>query len=94
VRNRRQPMCIPPSNSSMISITVTTRCTVTTGIRPNAGTTSDATAATIRKIAGAGTRIRSLTRLDTTASSPATLITTMTRPNGTTSATADPDTTG
>ena len=87
-------MCMPPSNSNRISITVTTRCTVSTGTCPSAGTRSEATAAATRKIAGAGTRIRSLIRLDTTASSPATLMTAMITPNGTTSFIADPETTG
>jgi len=67
---------------------------VRTGTRPSAGTRSEATAAATRKIAGAGTRIRSLTRLDNTASSPAALMIAMTTPNGTTSFTADSDTAG
>ena len=86
-RNRRQPMCMPPSNSSRISITVTTRWTVMTGRSSRPGTVCDATAAATRKMAGAGTRIRSLSRLDQTASSPATLTTATSSAKGTTSVT-------
>jgi hypothetical protein len=67
LRNRRQPICIPPSNKMTASATDTTRWTVVTDSSPSAGTTSEATAAATRKIAGAGIRIRSLTRLNTTA---------------------------
>jgi hypothetical protein len=66
-RNRRQPICIPPSNKMTASAMVTTRWTVVTDTWPSVGTTSEATAAASRKIAGAGLRIRSLIRFDTTA---------------------------
>jgi hypothetical protein len=66
-RNRRQPMCIPPSNKMTARATVTTRWTVVTDSCPSVGTRSEATAAASRKIAGAGIRMRSLIRLDTTA---------------------------
>jgi hypothetical protein len=72
VRNRRQPMCIPPSNKMTARATDTTSWTVVTDNSPNAGTTSEATAAASRKIAGAGTRIRSLIRFDSTAAVMAT----------------------
>ena len=66
-RNRRQPMCMPPSNRITTSATVTTRSTVWIGMCASAGTRSEATAAPIRKIAGAGMRRRALIRLDSTA---------------------------
>jgi hypothetical protein len=53
-RNRRQPICIPPSNKMTARATVTTRWTVVTDTRPRAGMTSEATAAASRKIAGGG----------------------------------------
>jgi hypothetical protein len=49
---------------------------------------SEAIAAAMRKIAGAGTRMRALSRLDQTANSPATLTTAMITPNRATSFTA------
>jgi hypothetical protein len=67
MRNRRQPMCIPPSNKMTTSATDTTRWSVVTDSCPRAGTRSEASAAASRKIAGAGIRIRSLIRLDSTA---------------------------
>jgi hypothetical protein len=76
-RNRRQPICIPPSNKITASATVTTRWTVVTDTWPKAGMRSEASAAATRKIAGAGTRIRSLTRLDSTAAVMATATTNM-----------------
>ena len=60
-------MCIPPSNRMTASATETIRWTVVTDNSPSAGTTSEATAAATRKIAGAGIRIRSLIRLNRTA---------------------------
>ena len=75
--NRRQPSCIPPSNSTTISATVTIRCTFVIDNRPTAGTRSEAIAAAMRKIAGAGTRIRSLSRFDSTATVTASAITPM-----------------
>jgi hypothetical protein len=81
---------MPPSNSNTIRATVTTRWTVTTGTRPRAGTRSEATAAASRKIAGAGTRNRWLSRLDKTASSPAPPTTAIARPKPTTSFIAEP----
>src|SRR5439155_26987520 len=88
-RVRFQPMCIPPSNRMTISPTVTTRCTVITDTRPSAATRSDATAATSRKIAGAGTGIRALIRLDSTASVTPMPTTPIIRPKNGTSVTAD-----
>jgi hypothetical protein len=72
VRNRCQPMCIPPSNKMIASATDTTRWTVVTDSCPRDGTRSEATAAASRKIAGAGIRIRSLIRFDSTATVMAT----------------------
>jgi hypothetical protein len=57
--------------------TVTTRWTVVTDTSPSVGTTSEATAAASRKMAGAGTRMRSLIRLDSTAAVMATATTSM-----------------
>ncbi len=88
VRKRAPPMCRPPSKSSSTSITVTTRWTVTIGIVPSEGTTSEAIAAAHRKSAGAGMRIRSLSRLDHTASSPAMLNAATATPKGSTSSMA------
>jgi hypothetical protein len=67
LRNRRQPMCIPPSNKMTTKATDTTRWTVVTDSWPKDGTRSEATAAARRKIAGAGIRVRSLIRFDSTA---------------------------
>jgi hypothetical protein len=67
MRNRRQPICIPPSNKMTARASATTRWTVVTDNSPSVGTRSEATAAASRKIAGAGIRIRSLIRLDSTA---------------------------
>ena len=72
-RNRRQPMCMPPSKSRTTSITVTTRWTVRTGTAATAGTTWASSAPPTRKSAGAGTRSRSLSRDAHTAASPARL---------------------
>jgi hypothetical protein len=59
------------------SATVTTRWTVVTDTWPRAGMRSEASAAASRMIAGAGTRIRSLMRLDRTAAVMATATTNM-----------------
>src|SRR5215217_4572381 len=72
VRTRRHPLCIPPSNKMTSRATDATRWTVVTDSRPRDGTTSEATAAARRKIAGAGIRIRSLIRFDNTATVMAT----------------------
>ncbi len=40
-RNRRQPICIPPSNKMTASAMVTTRWTVVTDTSPSVGTTSE-----------------------------------------------------
>ena len=61
------PMCMPPSNRITTSATVTICSTAGMGSRPRPGHRSEASAAQTRKIAGAGTRSRSLTRLDRTA---------------------------
>ena len=70
-RNRRRPMCMPPSSRITASATVTMRSTVVIDSSPSRGTRSDTTAAPIRKRAGAGTRTTPLTRLDSTATAPA-----------------------
>ena len=67
LRNRCQPICIPPSNRMTANATDTTRWTVVTDNSPSAGTTSEANAAATRRIAGARIRIRSLIRLSRTA---------------------------
>ena len=68
-RKRRQPTFIPPSNRITISATTPTRSTVRIESRsPSAGKTSAATAAAIRKSAGAGTGKRSERRLASSAS--------------------------
>ena len=54
LRNRRQPICIPPSNKMTASATDTTRRRWTTDSSPSAGATSKVTAAATRKNAGAG----------------------------------------
>ena len=80
VRNRRQPMCIPPSNKMIASAMVTTRCTVLSGSMVARGHSCAATLAQIRKNAGAGTRSRALSRLDSTAAIPTRPITRTRRP--------------
>ncbi len=69
-RNRCQPMCIPPSNKMIASAIVTTFCTRVTGSCTACGRSSAVTAAATRKNAGAGTLIRALSRLDSTAAVP------------------------
>ena len=67
LRNRCQPMCILPSNKMTTRASDTTRWTVVTDSWPNTGIRSEAAAAASRRIAGAGIRIRSLIRFDSTA---------------------------
>ena len=67
-RKLASPMPMPPSNRTSTRQTVTTRCTCSIGIRPSAGNRSEATAAPTRNSAGAGSRSRSLSRLDRMAS--------------------------
>src|SRR5262249_37782293 len=80
VRNRRQPMCIPPSNKMIASATLTTCSTVLTGSTAF-GHSSAAIDAQTRKNAGAGTRSRELSRLDSTATVPTRPITSTIMPN-------------
>ena len=75
VRNRRRPMCMPPSNKMIASATVTTRSTVTTGSAVADGHSCAAMTAATRKNAGAGTRSLALSRLESTAAVPARPIT-------------------
>ena len=66
-RNRRQPMCMPPSNKMHNNATVTMRSTMRSGGAPRSGRAAAATAAAARNRAGAGTRSRAVSRLDSTA---------------------------
>ena len=66
-RNRRQPMCIPPSKRTKTSATVTIRSLTTFETVPRTGKSVDAADAASRNSAGAGTRIHALRRLDITA---------------------------
>src|SRR3954471_7446842 len=86
-RSRLTPMCIPPSNRMIASATVTMRWTVRCGGASRFGTTAAATAAAATNSAGAGSWIRSLRRLDSTARSPTAAITAISAPNGPTSCT-------
>ena len=87
VRNRRRPMCMPPSNKMIASATVTTCSTVAAGSTVPAedsdacGHSCAAITAATRKNAGAGTRSRALSRLDSTAAVPARPITATMSPN-------------
>ena len=81
VRNRRQPMCIPPSNKMIASATETTRVTVVNCSSVTRGHSCAATLAQMRKKAGAGTRSRALSRLESTAPVPTRPITRTTSPN-------------
>lgn len=89
-RKRLHPMFMPPLNSSTTSATVTAFCTAMMGGRPSHGHRSDATAATSRRNARAGMRVRSLSRLDNTATSVATATASNTRLNDSTPCTAAP----
>src|SRR5579862_5656381 len=99
VRNRCRPMCRPPSNKMIASATVTTRSTVVAGSTVPAeesaadGHSWAAITAATRKNAGAGTRSRALSRLESTAAVPARPITAMMSPNWLVPA-MDPDPTG
>jgi len=75
----------PPSNKMTASAMVTTRWTVVTDTCPSVGTTSEATAAASKKITGAGIRIRSLIRFDTTTATKAAAVSRMTSAKGSTS---------
>ena len=74
-------MCMPPSNKMHTRATVTTRSTVAAGSTVPSeeseacGHSCAAITAAIRKNAGAGTRSRALSRLDSTAAVPARPIT-------------------
>ena len=87
VRNRRRPMCMPPSNKMMASAIVTTRSTVLAGSTvptedsDACGHSCAAITAATRKNAGAGTRSRALSRLESTAAVPARPITATMSPN-------------
>ena len=78
---RRQPTRIPPSNKITARATETTWSTAVNDRPPSRGHRSDAAAAAMRKNAGAGIRSRSLTRLDSTATTPASAVTSTPRPN-------------
>ena len=82
VRNRFQPMCMPPSKSTKMSATVTMRSLRCGDSVPSSGNRSEAMAAATRKTAGAGTRIRSLIRLASTANKIATAINPISQANG------------
>src|SRR5450759_1915931 len=69
--NRRQPMCMPPSNRMHISATVTMRSTIRSGGALRPGTTAAARAAAARNSAGAGTRSRAVSRLESTSTTAA-----------------------
>jgi hypothetical protein len=69
-RNRDQPICMPPSNKMHTSATVTTRSTASRGGACRAGMTCTATAAPTRTSAGEGIFTRSVSRFDSTATSP------------------------
>src|SRR4051812_4932670 len=86
-RNRRQPMCMPPSNRMTTRATVTSRSTVRCGGASRPGTTCAAIAAPARKNAGVGTCSRSLSRLDRIASRPTPETTSTISPKGRTSST-------
>ncbi len=64
-------MFIPPSNKITASATDTMFSTAANDRPPSCGQMSDAAAAAMRKNAGAGIRSRSLSRLDITAATPA-----------------------
>ena len=68
VRNRRRPIREPPSKRMTARATTPIRSTVRIEMSPSEGKASESSAAAIRKMAGPGTRSRSLSRLDTTAS--------------------------
>src|SRR6478735_2103740 len=80
-RNRRHPMCMPPSNRMKTKATVTICSSTSMGTDRNPGNTAPHTAAAIRNTAGAGTRSRVLTRCENTASSTAADTTATTAPN-------------
>src|SRR6478672_8814313 len=71
-RNLRSPMCMPPSNRMQIRATVTSRSTVRSGGSCRPGTTWTAAAAATSTRSGAGTLMRSVSRLERRASSPTT----------------------
>ena len=80
-------MCMPPSNKMKASASVTTCSTVAAGSTVPSedseacGHSCAAITAAIRKNAGAGTRSRALSRLESTAAVPARPITAMMSPN-------------
>ena len=81
-RNRVQPMCRPPSNRMQISATVTSRSTGRCArARCSAGTASPRSRRRRAPAAGAGTLMRSVSRLDSTASRPTTAISSTSRAN-------------
>ena len=80
-RNRSKPMRMPPSKRMTASATVPTCSTEAYESLPSQGQISDASAAAIRKNAGAGIRSRSLARLDSTAATAASAHTRTARPN-------------
>src|SRR3954462_5896588 len=88
-RRRLSPMCMPPSNRMIARAIVTIRSTVRCGGASRPGMTAAATAAPATNSAGAGSWMRSLSRLDNTASSPTAAMTATRAPNGPTSCTQE-----
>jgi hypothetical protein len=74
-RKRRQPMCMPPSNRISTKAIVTTSVTTTTSEINSDGTKAAASAAPTSIRSGAGTLIRSVSRLMSNATKAATLAT-------------------
>ena len=70
VRSRVQPMCIPPSKRMKINAMVTIRSTVVASGGCSDGMILTATAEATSTSAGTGTLIHSVSRFDSTATSP------------------------
>ena len=83
-RSLRTPMPVPPSNRMRISATVTICSTASSGNPDNGGYRSEAAAAPIRKMAGAGIRSRWLIWLDSSASDTTAATTSRVRANAST----------
>jgi hypothetical protein len=79
-RSRRQPTRIPPSNRITARAADTMSSTAVNDKPPSRGQRSAAAAAANRKNAGAGMRRRSLSRLDSTAATPARAVISTDRP--------------
>ena len=78
-RSRRQPTRMPPSNRITASATETMSSTAVNDRPPSRGQSAAAAAAN-RKKAGAGMRSRSLSRLESTAATTASAVTSTGRP--------------